>query len=90
LRITVDGKEAYADVTPLSLGYITLTCKPQTGKKVRIQLATISTDAGGTQMVEVSGKKLDDGVARDDAKAKGTLSIIEAEVYEAVKGKSAF
>ena len=29
----------------------------------------------------------DDGVARDDAKAKGTLSIIEIEIYEAVKGK---
>ncbi|HVF96939.1 MAG TPA: DUF4982 domain-containing protein, partial [Flavisolibacter sp.] len=83
LRITVDGKEAFAGVTPLSLGYITLTCKPQKGSKIRIQLATISTDAGGAQMVEVSGKKLDDGVARDDSKAKGTLSIIEAEVYEA-------
>jgi beta-galactosidase len=35
--------------------------------------------------VEVSGKKLDDGVARDDAKAKGTLSIIEVELYEALK-----
>ena len=35
-------------------------------------------DAG----VEVSGKKLDDGVTMDDSKAKGTLSIIEVEVYE--------
>ena len=52
---------------------------------MRIQLATLSKEEGGNQMVEVSGKKLDDGVARDDSKAKGTLSIIEAEVYEAVK-----
>jgi len=36
-------------------------------------------------MVEVSGKKLDDGVARNDIKAKGTLSIIEVEIYETVK-----
>jgi beta-galactosidase len=36
-------------------------------------------------MVEVSGKKLDDGVSRDDSNAKGTLSIIEAEIYEALK-----
>ena len=36
-------------------------------------------------MVEVSGKKLDDGVARDDKNAKGTLSIIEVEVYEKPK-----
>ena len=33
------------------------------------------------------GKKLDDGVARDDANAKGTLSIIEVEIYETVKSK---
>jgi len=39
----------------------------------------------GDQMVEVSGKKLDDGVAFDDSKAKGTLSIIEAEIYERLK-----
>ena len=38
--------------------------------------------------VEVNGKKLDDGVARDDANAKGTLSIIEAEMYESLPGKS--
>jgi hypothetical protein len=28
---------------------------------------------------------LDDGVARDDVKAKGKLSIIEAQIYEALK-----
>jgi beta-galactosidase len=36
-------------------------------------------------MMEVSGKKLDDGVAIDDKNAKGTLSIIEVEVYEKPK-----
>ena len=85
LLITVDGKEAFNGVTPLSLGYFSLKCTPQKGKKVRIQLAGASRDGAGNQMVEVSGKKLDDGVARDDSKAKGTLSIIEAEIYETVK-----
>lgn len=85
LRITVDGKEVFNGFTPRSLGYVTLTCKPVKGRTVRIQLMSASTDAGGNQMAEVSGKKLDDGVARDDAKAKGTLSIIEAEIYERVK-----
>jgi hypothetical protein len=85
LRISVDGKEVFNDSTYRSLGYVTLTCKPEKGKKVRIQLVNVSNEAGGNQMVEVSGKKLDDGVARDDAKAKGTLSIIEAEIYEAAK-----
>jgi len=31
---------------------------------------------------EVNGKKLDDGVVRDDAGQVGRLSIIEAEIYE--------
>jgi beta-galactosidase len=82
LIITVDGKEIFSGTTKPTLGYYTIVCKPQKGKKVKLQLATLSKDEGGNVMVEVSGKKLDDGVARDDSKAKGTLSIIEAEVYE--------
>jgi hypothetical protein len=85
LRITVDGKLAFADTTQRSLGYFTAICKPQKGKKVRIELAQLTKDEAGNSMVEVNGKKLDDGVSRDDKNAKGTLSIIEAEVYEAIK-----
>ena len=85
LLITVDGKEAFNGSTQTTLGYYTIKCQPQTGKKVRIQLAGVSADKGNNTEVEVSGKKLDDGVARDDAKAKGTLSIIEVEMYEALE-----
>lgn len=85
LIIAVDGKEAFNGSTQTSLGYYTIKCKPQTGKKVRIQLSGVSQNKGNDKGVEVSGKKLDDGVARDDAKAKGTLSIIEVEIYEALK-----
>jgi hypothetical protein len=85
LRITIDGKEIFADTTQRTLGYFTAICKPQKGRKLRIELATLTKDDAGNTMVEVSGKKLDDGVARDDKNAKGTLSIIEAEVYEAIK-----
>lgn len=88
LIITVDGKEAFKGNTQTTLGYYTIQCKPQSGKKVRIQLATLSTLQGGEVMVEVNGKKLDDGVARDDAKAKGTLSVIEAEIYESLPGQN--
>jgi beta-galactosidase len=35
-------------------------------------------------MAEVNGKKLEEGVGKDDANAKGSFSIIEAEIYEAV------
>lgn len=82
LRITVDGKEVFHGNTPRSLGYVTLACIPTKGKKVRIQLADIAHESTSNQMVEVNGKKLDDGVARDDSKRKDRLSIIEAEVYE--------
>ncbi|WP_114781812.1 glycoside hydrolase family 2 protein [Botryobacter ruber] len=83
LVITVDGKEVFNGTTDRSLGYWTATFTPQQGRKVRIRLAGSATAEENLQ-VEVSGKKLDDGVARDDSKAKGTLSIIEAEVYEPV------
>ena len=76
------GKEVYKDSTPKSLGYCTLICKPTKGKKVRIELVKETINAATTTGVEVNGKKLDDGVVRDDSKAKGTLSIIEVEVYE--------
>ena len=85
LVITVDGKEVFNDVTKPTLGYYTILCKPVKGKKIRIRLATNAATGFGPGEVEVGGKKLDDGVARDDAKAKGALSIIEAEFYERVK-----
>ena len=81
LRITVDGEEVFNDVTSRSLGYVTLLCKPHKGRRVRIQLMSNSKESNQDQMAEVSGKKLDDGVLRDDGNQKGTLSIIEAEIY---------
>lgn len=84
LLITVDGKEAFNGNTQTTLGYYTVQCKPTKGTKVRIQLAGTSVDKGNNTGVEVNGKKLDDGVARDDANAKGTLSVIELEVYESL------
>jgi hypothetical protein len=86
LLITLDGKELFNDTTQRSLGYFNAICKPQTGKKMRIQLLKPST-AIENNATEVAGQKLDDGVVRNDANAKGTLSIIEVEVYEAVKPK---
>lgn len=81
IRITVDGKEVFNGSTSKNLGYFTAVCKPTKGKKVRIELTNETVSAAGTG-VEVNGKKLDDGVVRDDSKAKGTLSIIEIEIYE--------
>lgn len=80
VRILVDGKEVFAGNTPTSLGYCNIICKPSTGKKVRIELVSSSSLTGATT-TEVSGKKLDDGVSRNDANSKGRLSIIEVEIY---------
>ncbi|GAA4734196.1 DUF4982 domain-containing protein [Flavisolibacter ginsenosidimutans] len=85
LRITVDDKEVFNGTTQTTLGYYTIQCKPQKGKKVKIQLTGAASTKSNSSGVEVNGKKLDDGVTRDDAKAKGTLSIIEAEIYEAIE-----
>jgi hypothetical protein len=87
LQITVDGKKVFNGTTRTTLGYYTIHCRPQKGKNVRIQLNGVAATKNNNAGVEVNGKKLDDGVTRDDAKAKGTLSILEIEFYEALKTK---
>lgn len=86
IRILVDGREVFAGNTTTSLGYCNIICKPSTGSKVRIELVNASKSAGETT-TEVSGKKLDDGVSRNDADAKGRLSIIEVEIYTSLNDK---
>lgn len=83
LIITVDGRVAFQGTTERSLGYYTAVCKPVKGRKVKIQLTNFSKDEGNNYGKEVSGKKLGDGVGNANADAKGTLSIIEVEIYEA-------
>ncbi|HLO38386.1 MAG TPA: hypothetical protein VK173_07850, partial [Lacibacter sp.] len=84
IRILIDGKEAFNGNTATGLGYCNIVCKRLTGTKVRIELVKSSNLTGETS-TEVSGKKLDDGVTRNDANSKGRLSIIEVEIYEPVK-----
>ncbi|MFT4092755.1 MAG: DUF4982 domain-containing protein [Niabella sp.] len=84
LIITVDGKEVFKGSTQPTLGYYTIKCKPVQGRRMKIQLTDVATTQTNDE-VEVGGKKLGDGVARDDANAKGSLSIIEIEFYEQAK-----
>nr|MBP6687658.1 DUF4982 domain-containing protein [Lacibacter sp.] len=84
IRISVDGQEVFNGTTPTGLGYCTILCKRLTGKKVKIELVK-SANLTGETSTEVSGKKLDDGVSRNDANSKGRISIIEVEIYEPVK-----
>ncbi|WP_207428715.1 sugar-binding domain-containing protein [Pedobacter sp. SYSU D00535] len=86
ISISVDGKEVFRGNTPTTLGYCTLICEPTKGKSVTIRLTNENSGKDDSNIgTEVNGKKLDDGVARDDKNAKGTLSIIEAEIYSRVK-----
>src|SRR5690606_35259849 len=82
LKIYVDDQLVFNEKTSTSLGYYTAKCIPTKGKKVKIMLASDSDNAKVDLMEEVGGKKLDDGVSRNDANAKGRLSIIEAEIYK--------
>ncbi len=84
IRVLVDGKEVFNGNTATGLGYCNIVCKRLTGVKVRIELVKSSNLTGETS-TEVSGKKLDDGVTRNDANSKGRISIIEVEVYEEIK-----
>jgi len=89
LRITVDGKEVYRDSTQRSLGYFTARFKPTSGKSLKIELLDSKAEARDFfGMVEVTGKKLDDGVVRDDKNARGRISIVEIEIYERITENS--
>jgi len=87
IRISVDGKTIFSGLTTPGLGYFTALCTPARGKKVKIALLAGAGSKKDTGMAEMSGKKLDDGVSRNDMNAAGTLSIIEAEIYEPVSPK---
>jgi len=81
IRILVNDKIAWEGVTLRNLGYCTLTFPPIIGNSVKIQLMD-GTTLVQNKSIEVNGKSLDDGVKSDNAAVKGSLSIIEIEIYE--------
>ncbi len=81
IRILVDGKEVFNGKSENSLGYFVANCKPTKGKSLTIELTNTNIQQSNENIgVEVNGKKLDDGTKT--VSGKGTLSIIEAEIYE--------
>ena len=83
IRITVDDKVAFEGETPRSLGYVTLAFPPVTGHSLKIELTgrPKDIDAFG-QIIEVTGQK---DAPSEDSNRKGTLSIVEIEIYGPVK-----
>jgi hypothetical protein len=84
LQIFVDEKLVFDGNTDVTLGYCTLSFPRTRGEKITIKLKNAPFTTRENNQVEMGGKKLDDGVARNDANAKGTLSIIEADIHQVV------
>jgi len=84
LEIYVDDKLIADIVTKPTLGYYTIQLPRTKGKKVTVKLKGASYTAQENKHAEIGGKKLDDGVARNDANAKGTLSIIEIDIHKKI------
>ncbi len=80
IRIAVDGQEVFAGLTPTSLGYVTLPLKPAIGKSLKIELTGKPIDNDTTNIRELNAQN---NSASDPANsdARGTLSIIEVEIY---------
>ena len=82
IRIRVDGQIAWEGVTPRSLGYVTLSFPPRIGKSLRIELTgSVTSKDGFSSLVEVAGKKVANTRPGKTDSARGTLSIVETEIY---------
>lgn len=82
LQVFVDDKLVFDGNTDITLGYCTLSFPRTKGERVTIKLKNAPFTAKENNQVEMGGKKLDDGVSRNDANAKGTLSIIETDIHQ--------
>jgi hypothetical protein len=82
VRILVDDRVVFEGSTPRSLGYVTFAFPPVTGRSLKVELtgSASNRDAFGN-IVEIPGTP-DTQSAAGQGGARGTLSIIEIEIYE--------
>ena len=80
VRILVDDRVVFAGNTPRSLGYVTFSFPPLTGRSLKVELtgSVSNRDAFGN-IVEIPGTP--DPQSAAGSGTKGTLSIIEIEIY---------
>jgi beta-galactosidase len=81
VRVKVDGEEVYSGMTPKSLGYVALPLKARKGSTVTIELDGVADESNAIKLTEVANQANADTGANHTP--KGTLSIVEAEFYEA-------
>jgi beta-galactosidase len=86
LRISVDDKVVWSGQTRQSLGYVTISFPALTGQSVRIELTASPRefDAFGN-IVELADPK--NGTIGAANSGRGTLNLVEVEIYEPVAGK---
>ena len=86
VRILVDDPVVFEGSTPRSLGYVTFAFPPVTGRSLKVELtgSASNRDAFGN-IIEIPGTP-DQQSAAGKGGAKGTLRIIEIEIYEPVAG----
>lgn len=82
IRITVDDSEVFTGLTPKGLGYVTLPLKPVKGTSLKIALFDEGANEDAFNIVELGDKKENASTGADKVGNK-TLSIVEAEFYEA-------
>ena len=90
VRVTVDGRLVYSGLTPPSLGYVTLSFAPVMGRSLKIELAGDASSKDTFGVISELNAKRDSAATGGDARAasaKGTLSIVEAEIYGPVGGR---
>jgi hypothetical protein len=84
LRILVGDRVVFEGNTPRSLGYVTISFPPVVGRSIKVELTGSASDRDAFgQIIEVPGTP-DPKSSADRGGAKGTLSIIEIEIYEPV------
>ena len=84
LKISVDDKVVFTGTTARSLGYVTISFPPTTGKSVKIELAgeAANRDALGN-IIEITGTADPNSQANRGGAKK--LGIVEVEFYETIK-----
>ncbi|HEX8191135.1 MAG TPA: DUF4982 domain-containing protein, partial [Pyrinomonadaceae bacterium] len=89
VRIHVDDRLVFEGSTPRSLGYVTISFPPAKGRGLKVELtgSASNRDAFGN-IIEIPGTP-DPQSSAGKGGAKGTLSIIEIEIYEPAAGRAA-
>ena len=80
IRILVDGQEVFRGTTERSLGYYTVAFAPHTGQRVRIELTGAGQSNDAYTITELVAPKKPE--AADSEVPKGTLGLVEVELYE--------